>query len=120
MSEHDEQVRLIEWWSFACGDYGAPEYLLFAIPNGGVRSRRCGAMLKAEGVRAGVPDLFLAIPRGQYGGLFVEMKRSDGKGRLSPNQKLFIEHLTRAGYATAVANGFVEARDVITSYLNAA
>ena len=30
------------------------------------------------------------------------------------------EHLTRVGYATAVCNGFVEARDVITSYLNAA
>lgn len=37
--------------------------LLFAIPDGGRRDAVTGAHLKAEGVRAGVPDMFLAVPR---------------------------------------------------------
>ena len=86
--EHLEQVHVIHWWDTIAKANGIPECLLFAIPNGGYRTKRTGAMLKAEGMRAGVPDLFLAVPRGGFGGLFIEMKRPVG-GRLSPAQKEF-------------------------------
>jgi len=35
---------------------------------------RKGATLKAMGLRAGAPDLFLAMMRGGYGGLYLEIK----------------------------------------------
>ena len=56
--EHSEQVTLIKWWALACKQFGIPEQLLFAIPNGGKRDVISAKLLKDEGVRAGVPDLF--------------------------------------------------------------
>ena len=41
MSEHDEQVAVVEW----CDLNGIP---VFAIPNGGMRCKRTAALLKAE------------------------------------------------------------------------
>ena len=69
-TEHSEQVTLIEWWDMAANIFHTPKELLFAIPNGGKRSPVTGSILKAEGVRRGIPDLMLAIPRGNYHGLF--------------------------------------------------
>ena len=40
--------------------------LIFAIPNGGKRHIGTARKLKAEGVRSGVPDIFLACPRMPY------------------------------------------------------
>ena len=55
MSEHDEQVLIFKWARLSEGRW--PELaLLFAIPNGGHRHKAVAAKLKAEGVRAGVPD----------------------------------------------------------------
>jgi hypothetical protein len=73
--EHTEQVNLMQWWALACRGFGIPEQLLFAIPNGGQRNIIVASKLKAEGVRAGVPDLFLAFPKKDAAGLFIEMKK---------------------------------------------
>lgn len=51
--------------------------LLFAVPNGGARSRRAAGRAKAEGAHAAIPDLVLPVPRGPYTGLMVECKRPD-------------------------------------------
>lgn len=114
--EHTEQVNLIKWWSLACHKYGLDERVLFAIPNGGERNVIVAARLKAEGVRSGVPDLFLACGHNSYNGLFIEMKKAKG-GRVSDNQKSFIELLKERGYATAVCHGWAEAKSAIESYL---
>lgn len=111
MSEHDEQVKLINWAKTV------PELdCLFAIPNGGQRHIAVAAKLKREGVRAGVPDIFVALARGGYHGLFLEMKF--GKGRLSDKQIIWLERLHLNNYKTIVAHGFIEARFEILSYLN--
>lgn len=89
---------------------------LFAVPNGGGRSKVEAAILKAEGVRPGVPDLMLALPTGHYHGLFLEMKRQNG-GRVSPEQKAWIERLESVCYKAAVCRGFNEARLVTLEYL---
>lgn len=115
-TEHDEQVALMKWWSFAHRLFGVPEQLLFAIPNGGDRNILVAAKLKAEGVRAGVPDLFLAVPRGRYHGLFVEMKKTKG-GRIQANQKKMLEILGVYGYHSVVCHGFFEARKEIENYI---
>lgn len=114
--EHSEQVSLIRWWSLVHNSFGIPEQLLFAIPNGGERNIVVAARLKAEGVRAGIPDLFLAVPRNGYSGLFVEMKKAKG-GRVSDAQKASLEMLNKAGYAVTVCHGFPEAKAEIEHYL---
>lgn len=114
--EHTEQVTLMQWWSLACHGFGIPEACLFAIPNGGQRNVIVAAKLKAEGVRAGVPDLFLACVSSCFNGLFIEMKKTRG-GRVSESQKVYLELLKDRGYAVAVCHGWLEAKQSIESYL---
>jgi hypothetical protein len=113
-SEHDEQVALFAW-ADANRDRLPQLTTLFAIPNGGYRHPSVAAKLKMEGVRAGVPDLFLAYPSGAEHGLFIEMKA--GRNRTSNSQQLWLQWLTDAGYHTAVCYGAQEAIDVIEAYL---
>jgi hypothetical protein len=118
LSEHHEQVAIFEWVKLNMAIYPQLENM-FAIPNGGQRSRVTGAMLKAEGVRAGCPDLFLPAPSGNYHGLFIELKRRDG-GKVSPTQADWINRLNKAGYLAIVAYGAKEAVKVIVDYLEIA
>lgn len=115
--EHAEQVALMKWWALVHNRYSLSEQLLFAIPNGGERNVLVAAKLKAEGVRAGIPDLFLAVKRSGFGGLFIEMKKPKG-GRVSDNQKTMITLLAEQGYKTTVCNGWLEARKQIEDYLS--
>lgn len=113
-SEHAEQVALFRWWNLQHADR---RELLFAIPNGGARNLATGALLKAEGVRRGVPDLCLALPRGPYAGLWIEMKRQ-AKSHLSNAQSDMLKLLRSSGYAATVCRGFEEAKAVIERYLD--
>ena len=114
--EHKEQATLIEWWAILCRELGYPQDMLFAIPNGGARNAITGAMLKAEGVRRGIPDLFLAMPSCCFHGLFIEMKKTKG-GVVSEYQKNIHEQLRNQGYDVAICKGWAEARQVICEYL---
>ena len=104
-SEHDEQVGFINWFRTKF-----PKVLIFAIPNGGKRSISAGKKFKAEGVVAGVPDLF--IPEWN---LWVEMKRESG-GRLSPDQKEMIAYLERIGHCVVVGKGARDASKQIMDF----
>lgn len=75
-------------------------HLLFSIPNGGHRNKITAGIMKAEGVVAGVPDLLLAYPKGDYAGLFIEMKTP--KGTITPNQTTMISELRRVGYKVVI------------------
>lgn len=55
-------------------------------PNGGRRNKAEAAKLKAMGVRKGIPDLFLPIPRQGYHGLYIETKKIKN-GKVSPDQQ---------------------------------
>jgi hypothetical protein len=72
-------------------------------------------MLKAEGVVAGVPDLMVADPRGQFAGLFIEMKVKPN--RPSKEQKEIIKQLEAAGYKVAVCYCFEDFEKVVSDYL---
>lgn len=111
MSEHDQQVAVV-------GYCDAKGYPVFAIPNGGMRHKRTAAMLKAEGVRAGVPDLFLPIPKGGYCGLFVEMKDIGGR-KPRRSQMEWLDLLNAQGYAAYWAKGADEAIRLIERYMQA-
>ena len=92
-----------------------PQYLLFHVPNGGRRNAREAAFLKLEGVVAGIPDLFLAVGRHGFHGLFIEMKA--GKNTTTPAQKEMMERLYRAGYSCAVCRSFEEFQIEVIKYL---
>lgn len=93
-----------------------PDVLLFAIPNGGQRSITEAVRLKAEGVLAGVPDLFIARASGAMHGLFIEMKRAKG-GKVSAKQQAVMLTLSHEGYAVMVAHGCDEAWPFVKQYL---
>ena len=115
-TEHEEQVALFQW---AEANEGAvPELaLLFAVPNGGYRPMATAAMLREEGVKAGVPDVFLPCRRQRYGGLAIELKRSDHSNHATPAQQEWIERLRAHGYKAVVCYGAQEAIDTIKAYL---
>lgn len=70
---------------------------MYHIPNGGKRGKVEAIHFKAEGVKAGVPDICLPVPRGEWHGLYIELKRREG-GRVSPEQTKWLEDLMRQGY----------------------
>lgn len=141
-SEHDEQVELFRWANevayagFKLVLSGAPKpydksvlvpvyslRLLHAIPNGGARGNDNrtnvirGSMLKAEGVKKGVPDIFLPVPIGGYHGLYIEMKVSDStKARPTKEQIEFIEQVSKLGYKCAICYGAEQAKLEILNY----
>lgn len=98
-SEHLEQVRLVSWFRKTY-----PSIRIFAIPNGGGRSMAQGAAFKAEGVSAGVPDLF--VPAWC---LWIEMKR-ETSGIVSPVQWDWIEYLEGIGHRVIIGRGFDDAK----------
>lgn len=111
------QREIIATWDRFCGGFGVRHsHLLFAVPNGGRRSRIEVSILKGEGVRAGVPDLFLAVPCGGYHGLFLELKTEDG--RISKEQLEMHAILAKQNYFVAVPRSVGEAFEVIQKYLS--
>jgi hypothetical protein len=114
-TEAQEQEALFRWAAFARGKH--PELaLLYHIPNGGSRHKLEAANMKRQGVRAGVPDLCLPVPRGGYGALYIELKRTRG-GRLNSEQENWLEMLRTAGNAAVVCYGWEDAKAQIEAYL---
>lgn len=112
--EHDEQAALFQWAALQENVY--PELaLMFAVPNGGHRHKAVAAKMKAEGQRAGVPDIFLPVSRYPYFGLFIEMKV--GRNKTTPKQDWWLEQLEKQGYYTTVCYGWEAAKELIVSYL---
>ena len=109
MTEHNEQVQVIEYLSIL---EKQAKLTYFAIPNGGNRDRITGAIMKREGVRAGIPDLCL-IRNGQV--MFIEMKRKGG--RVSDNQKHTIARLNFHGVKTYICYGANEAIELINGWI---
>lgn len=114
-SESEEQEILFQWAQMRRGMY--PELdMMFHIPNGGSRGKAEAGRFKAEGVKAGVPDICLPVARGEYHGLYIELKRLKG-GKVSDEQKDWIRRLDEQGYAAVVCYGWMAAAELIGKYL---
>ena len=100
--EHEIQVACVEWFRWQWPKY---EALLFAVPNGGGRSKAEGGKLKAEGVRRGVSDLLLLVPNKDYHGLCIEMKKPSKDSRQSAEQKEWQKEVEKQGYKYIVCRG---------------
>lgn len=100
-SEHTEQVK------FVARLRQLHRCLVFAVPNGGFRNKKEAAMLKAEGVLAGVPDLVVISPKLPGRTLFVEMKTLSGK--VSKVQQDLIKRLNELGFEVIIGHGCEDA-----------
>lgn len=112
-TEAQEQEALLRWVSFAMCKY--PDFRIFHIPNEGKRSRASGASLKRQGLQKGVPDIFVAVARGGYHGLFIEMKRKGGKP--SKEQMQWLDDLNKNGYRAVICYGWEQAAETIKNYM---
>lgn len=122
-TEHGEQAALFAWAAALANVGIAPELkAMFAVPNGGERGAESASQIKAEGGKAGVPDVFLAhmTRHGDhlYGGLFIEMKRANGTpSDIGPKQHEWIDRLRGNGYGAMVCYGWKHAAEMIIQYL---
>ena len=146
-TEHGHQTALFCWAAAVANSGIAPEMaLMYAVPNGGSRgsdrfeAAKTGAMMRAEGVRKGVPDLFLPVPvdatlarckalgdaiahdawsiveNRSIAGLYIEMKIEGGV--VSEAQADMIAKLKQQGYAVGVCYSWLEAASLIRTYMH--
>lgn len=117
MTEAQHQAEVIKWSQHPAVRSMYPELkLLHHIPNGGRRDPVEAKHLKQQGVKKGVPDLFLPSPRSLYHGLYIEMKTETGTS--TPEQKWWQEELRQRGYYVEECHGCQSAVRVLEWYLN--
>lgn len=124
MSEHDQQVAVVKWFKLQYPQY---KDCIIAIPNGSIvaRNKSLGSMyakikkMEAEGVKKGTSDLFIAVPRRDKHGLWVEMK--DVKKTLcsvSKEQREHLDLMNEMGYEAIWCAGFDVAKAAIEVYMS--
>lgn len=116
-TEHQIQSAIVEWANFTKIPKGVTfigEYLI-AIPNGGYRNKKEAAILKKEGVTAGVSDMFLALPNKVYNGLWIECKSMGG--RVSNYQLEWMDKMKKEGYDAKVVSKVDTGIQAIKDYL---
>lgn len=114
-SEDTEQIQVINWAHWHASKYEELT-LLHHIPNGGSRNKAEAVKLKQMGVRPGVPDLCLPVPKGIYSGLYIEMKFGDG--RVEKTQREFLKAAAKHGHFCVVCYGADEAINILQEYVN--
>jgi hypothetical protein len=73
--------------------------------------------LKRRGLKPGVSDLVLPLPRGGFHGLYLELKFND-KSVVAPEQWSWKNLMTALGYCANIAFGFEAAKKAIEDYVN--
>ena len=89
--------------------------LIYHVPNEGKRSVATAARMKRMGLKSGVPDLCLPVPKGKYHGMYIEMKANRNKP--TDGQKKWLTRLAERGYYCVVAWSYEYARDEILRYM---
>lgn len=107
------QIDVVNWFGLV---FPAYHPVLFASAGGLKTSVVSGKIMQRMGYKAGTPDLFLAVPRGDFHGLFIEVKTHEG--RPSPAQREVIANVQAHGYYAEICCGFDRIVDVFTQYLN--
>lgn len=128
-TEDVEQTHLFAWAAWMEGKYPELKYM-HHIPNGGKRSKAEAARFKAMGVKPGVSDIFLPVPKWiktldqntgsaqkLYCGLYIELKRQYG-GDATNEQNDWLRDMRQQGYAAELCQGAEVAERVILDYLN--
>ena len=110
ISEDSICKTIVEWASL-----NAPfDKLLIHVPNEGKRSLGEGRKLKSMGMRKGVSDFFISVPRHGYHGAWIEIKTLSGTA--SAHQRDFLTTVAAQGYFAKIVYGLDEALDTIRWY----
>ena len=124
MSEHAAQSLVIEWAQRHEGRWPELRWLHSSlngiyIPASAATRARIIRHMQAEGMKKGIPDLFLPVARRGFHGLYMEMKRDNG-GEVSKEQKEFLAFAEQQGYYPVVCHGYSEAVEILEWYLSEA
>ena len=112
--EDDEQIALFQWAEIAKKANPELEFM-YHSPNGGSRHPAEAAKLKRMGVKPGVPDVFLPVPKGVYHGLYIEMKYA--KNKTTDKQNNFINFLKSQNYCVEVCYNWHDAAKEVLKYM---
>jgi hypothetical protein len=113
--EHRLQCSCVRWFNL---QHPQLRGRLFAVPNGGSRSKSEAARLKAEGVVAGVADLILLKPNRHSHALLIEMKTGDSGSRQSARQREWQDCVTSGGeYQYTVCRSLEDFMRTVNEYL---
>lgn len=107
-SESEEQIGFLQWFETAF-----PGVRIFHIPNGGHRAMTVAKKMKAEGVKPGVPDLYIPAWK-----IWIEMKRQRG-GKVSDDQMGWYDYLTGIGDTVIIGRGARDASEKLSLILKA-
>jgi len=119
MTEHQiqsEYFKILAWNESKFPDLR----FVFACPNGGKRHIGVAVKMKREGVKRGVPDIFIPIPKMDnllciISGKWLETKTDIGKQ--SKEQKEYQKFLLDKGYNYALCRSVDELLDETENYL---
>lgn len=113
-TETQEQMVIMAWANRheICKDY------LIHIPNQGKHTKRFGHELNKMGRKRGVSDLFLAYPKDQYAGLWIELKSRRKNATVTAEQHVWLKSMEKVGYECAICYGASQAIGAINYYLN--
>jgi hypothetical protein len=89
--------------------------LMYHIPNGGSRNPIEAKKLKRMGVRRSIPDVFMAVAKGAYHGLYIEFKSAAGEQALG--QVDTMQNLKNHGYFCTVCHNANDAIEITKKYL---
>lgn len=107
------QSRCVRWFRLTHRDM---VHNLFAVPNGGYRTKTTAALMKEEGQLAGVADLILLKRKGACGALLLEAKV---KGNYqSETQREWQKRIEADGYIYKIFHSLDEFIEIVHEYLN--
>ena len=112
---HEEsrlQQACVKWFRLQYPKYAR---LLFSVPNGAVMSPVTARIMKAEGIVAGVSDLILLVPSGNWHALCIEMKTE--VGRQSKEQVEWQKEVEAQGYRYSVCRSCKDFLVTVKGYL---
>ena len=128
------QTNLFQFYAHVAGQVPEVEWA-FHVPNGGHRHIKVAMDLKAQGVKAGVPDILIPVPSGvpmdektsalyvaahggtapaRYVGLAIELKV--GKNTTSEEQRRWQSRFQQTGWRAVVCYGWEAAAKETIAY----
>lgn len=113
------QIQCVRWFKYVYKKYADD---IYSIPNGsklaGDKRQRAiqAKRLEAEGLLKGASDLCIAVPIGEYHGMYIEMKSESGT--VSSEQKAFLERRKALGYYACVCYSGDDFEKEVRSYFS--
>lgn len=119
MAEYQEQETIVEWFRLQHRRY---DRCLRVSQGGNYRGRGVAGAIRArrakrQGAVTGEADIVVLLKRGQYGSLLIELKRADGRVKMSEAQKEYVAFHNSIGNKACFAIGVDEAIQIIDDYM---